>query len=88
MLCSEQRWKSLPEHVRQAMMQAEREAREYQRVEYLKEDADTVRLLREKGVTFTSPDPAPFREIARNRVYPAVITDNAQKALTEEIAKL
>ena len=39
------------------MIQAEREAREYQRVEYLKEDADTVRLLREKGVAFTSPGP-------------------------------
>ena len=88
LLCSEQRWKSLPEHVRQAMIQAERDTREYQRVEYLKEDADTVRLLREKGVAFTSPDAAPFREVAHTRVYPAVITDNAQKALTEEIAKM
>ena len=62
--------------------------REFQRVEYLKEDADTVRLLREKGVAFTTPDPAPFREIARRRCYPLVLTDAPQKALTEEIAKL
>ena len=88
LLVSEQRWKTLPESARQAMLQAERDSREFQRVEYLKEEADTVRLLREKGVAFTSPDPAPFREIARSQVYPLVLTEAPQKALAEEIAKL
>jgi len=88
LIASEQRWKTLPESARQAMLQAEREAREYQRAEYLKQEAETVRLLREKGSSFTTPDPAPFREIARTQLYPLVLTDASHKALAEEIAKL
>jgi tripartite ATP-independent transporter DctP family solute receptor len=88
LLMSEQRWKNLPESARQAMLQAERDSREYQRVEYLKEEAETVRQLKEKGVAFTSPDPAPFREIARTQVHPLVLTEASHKALAEEIAKL
>ena len=88
LLVSEQRWKTLSEGTRQAMLQAERESREYQRVEYLKEEAETVRLLKEKGLAFTSPDLAPFRAIARNQVHPLVLTEASNKALAEEIAKL
>jgi TRAP-type transport system periplasmic protein len=88
LLVSEQRWKALPESARQAMVQAERDCREFQRVEYLKEEADTVRSLKEKGVAFTSPDPAPFREIAHSQIHPLVLTEPSHKALAEEIAKL
>lgn len=88
LLVSEQRWQTLPESARQAMLQAERDCRDFQRAEYLKEEAATVQALKEKGVAFTSPDLAPFREIAHKQIHPLVLTEPAQKALAEEIAKL
>ncbi len=88
LLVSDQRWKTLPESARQAMIQAGRESQEYERVEFLKLETETVRLLKEKGMSFTSPDPAPFREIARSQVHPLVLTEPSHKALAEEIATL
>jgi tripartite ATP-independent transporter DctP family solute receptor len=88
LLVSEQRWKTLSDRTRQALVQAEREVREFQHVEYLKDDETTHRLLRERGLSFTTPDPTPFRELARSQVYPLVVTDATQKALLEEITKL
>jgi len=88
LLVSEQRWKTLPESARQAMLQAERDARDFQRAAFLKQEAETVQVLKEKGMAFTSPDLAPFREIARSQLHPLVLTDASHKALAEEIAKL
>jgi tripartite ATP-independent transporter DctP family solute receptor len=88
LLVSEQRWKTLSERTRQALVQAEREVREFQHVEYLKDDTNTHQLLRDRGLSFTTPDPTPFRELARSQVYPLVVTDATQKALLDEITKL
>ena len=41
-----------------------------------------------EGLSFTTPDPTPFRELARSQVYPLVVTDATQKALLDEIIKL
>jgi len=88
LLVSEQRWRTLPESARQAMHQAERDSRDFQRAAFLKQEEETIRVLKEKGMSFTTPDLAPFREIARSQVHPLVITEASQKALAEEIAKL
>ena len=87
-LVSEQRWKTLPPPVQQAIVTAEKEARDFQREEYRKEDAGAIKLLQEKGVTFSQPDTAAIRKIAIERVYPKVVTSDLQKnllAATQEV---
>lgn len=87
-LVSEQRWKTLSPDVQQALMRAAKEANQFQRQEYLKDAETIVKLLKEKGVTFTTPDNASFQEVTKSQVYPKVVREPEQKALLEEVLKI
>jgi TRAP-type transport system periplasmic protein len=87
-IVSENRWKALPEDVRQALVTAEKEAREFQRQGFAQEDADVIKLLKEKGMIFSTPDKAPFIAIAKEKVYPKHVTDALQKSILEEALKI
>ena len=84
-LVSEQRWKSLSPAIKDAIIRAEKEARDFQRLEYQKEDAGAIKQLQDKGVTFAQPDTSAIRKIAVERVYPKVITSDLQKSLLAEV---
>ena len=47
-----------------------------------------VAKLKEKGIVFTTPDLAPFRDVAKRAVHQKLVTDPAQKAILAEVEKL
>jgi TRAP-type transport system periplasmic protein len=88
MMMSEQRWKTLSPDVQQAILTAARESADVQQKAYQDEANAMVVKLKEKGLVFTNPDLAPFRDIARRAVHQKLVTDPAQKAILDEIEKL
>ncbi len=80
-LVSEARWTKLTQLQRDAIIKAEKEARDFQRAEYQKEDAGAIAALKDKGVSFAAPDVTAIRKIAIEKVYPKVITSDLQKSL-------
>jgi tripartite ATP-independent transporter DctP family solute receptor len=87
-MMSEQRWKTLSPEVQQALVQAAMESAEIQQKAYQQEADAMVVKLKEKGITFTTPDLAPFRDVAKKAVHQKLVTDPAQKAILAEIEKL
>jgi tripartite ATP-independent transporter DctP family solute receptor len=87
-MISEQRWKTLSPDVQQALVTAARESADVQQKAYQEEASAMVAKLKEKGIVFTSPDLAPFRDVARKAVHQKLVTDPAQKAILDEIEKL
>jgi len=88
MLISEQKWATLSPDVQQALMTAATESATVQQQAYAAEAESIVKLLKEKGVTFNTPDLAPFRETAKREVHAKMVTDPAEKALLEEVLGL
>ncbi len=82
---SEQKWKTLPANVQQILTQAGKEAAAYEREEWKKQDAQVVKDLKEKGMTVNTIDKAPLQQIAQTKVFPALVTDPAQKALLDQV---
>nr|MBA2447268.1 hypothetical protein [Chloroflexota bacterium] len=85
---SEQKWATLSPDVQQALMTAATESATVQQQAYAAEAESIVKLLKEKGVTFNTPDLAPFRETAKREVHAKMVTDPAEKALLEEVLGL
>lgn len=87
-MMSEQRWKTLSPEIQQALTKAAIESAEVQQKAYQVEADAMVAKLKEKGITFTTPDLAPFRDVAKKAVHQKLVTDPAQKAILAEIEKL
>lgn len=87
-MMSEQRWKTLSPEIQQALTKAATESAEVQQKAYQEEADAMVAKLKEKGITFTTPDLAPFRDVAKKAVHQRLVTDPAQKAILAEIEKL
>ena len=87
-MMSEQRWKTLSPEIQQAVTKAAMESAEVQQKAYQVEADAMVAKLKEKGITFTTPDLAPFRDVAKKAVHQKLVTDPAQKAILAEIEKL
>jgi tripartite ATP-independent transporter DctP family solute receptor len=87
-MISEQRWKTLPPDVQQALVTAARESADVQQQAYQAEADAMVVKLKEKGIVFTTPDLAPFRDVAKRAVHQKLVTDPAQKAILAEVEKL
>jgi TRAP-type transport system periplasmic protein len=88
MLISEQKWATLSPDVQQALMTAAKEAATVQHQAYQEEAEGIVKLLKDKGVTFNTPDLTPFRETAKREVHAKMVTDPAEKALLEDVLGL
>jgi len=82
---SEQKWKTLPDDVKQVLTRVGKEAVEYQRQEWKKQDADVVNKLKEKGLTIDTIDKGRLQGIAKTQVFSKLVTDPAQKALLDEV---
>jgi tripartite ATP-independent transporter DctP family solute receptor len=87
-MMSEQKWKTLSPEIRQALVKAAMESADVQQKAYQQEADAMVAKLKEKGITFTTPDLAPFRDVAKKAVHQKLVTDPAQKAILAEIEKL
>jgi TRAP-type transport system periplasmic protein len=87
-MMSEQRWKTLSPEIQQALVKAAIESADVQQKAYQQEADAMVAKLKEKGITFTTPDLAPFRDVAKKAVHQKLVTDPAQKAILAEIEKL
>jgi tripartite ATP-independent transporter DctP family solute receptor len=88
MMMSEQRWKTLTPEIQAALVKAAIESADVQQKAYQEEADAMVAKLKEKGITFTTPDLAPFRDVAKKAVHQKLVTDPAQKAILAEIEKL
>jgi tripartite ATP-independent transporter DctP family solute receptor len=88
MMMSEQRWKTLTPEIQAALVKAAMESADVQQKAYQEEADAMVAKLKEKGITFTTPDLAPFRDVAKKAVHQKLVTDPAQKAILAEIEKL
>jgi tripartite ATP-independent transporter DctP family solute receptor len=88
MMMSEQRWKTLTPEIQAALVKAAIESADIQQKAYQEEADAMVAKLKEKGITFTTPDLAPFRDVAKKAVHQKLVTDPAQKAILAEIEKL
>jgi tripartite ATP-independent transporter DctP family solute receptor len=87
-MMSEQKWKTLSPEIQQALVKAAMESADVQQKAYQQEADAMVAKLKEKGITFTTPDLAPFRDVAKKAVHQKLVTDPAQKAILAEIEKL
>jgi TRAP-type transport system periplasmic protein len=87
-MMSEQRWKTLSPEIQQALTKAALESADVQQKAYQEEADAMVAKLKEKGITFTTPDLAPFRDVAKKAVHQKLVTDPAQKSILAEIEKL
>ena len=87
-MMSEQKWKTLTPEIQQALVKAAMESADVQQKAYQQEADAMVAKLKEKGITFTTPDLAPFRDVAKKAVHQKLVTDPAQKTILAEIEKL
>jgi len=87
-MISEQKWKTLSPEIQQALVKAAMESADVQQKAYQQEADAMVAKLKEKGITFTTPDLAPFRDVAKKAVHQKLVTDPTQKAILAEIEKL
>lgn len=87
-MMSEQKWKTLSPEIQQALVKAALESADVQQKAYQQEADAMVAKLKEKGITFTTPDLAPFRDVAKKAVHQKLVTDPTQKAILAEIEKL
>jgi TRAP-type transport system periplasmic protein len=87
-MMSEQKWKTLSPEIQQALVKAAMESADVQQKAYQQEADAMVAKLKEKGITFTTPDLAPFRDVAKRAVHQKLVTDPAQKTILAEIEKL
>ena len=87
-MMSEQKWKTLSPEIQQALVKAAMESADVQQKAYQQEADAMVAKLKEKGITFTTPDLAPFRDVAKKAVHQKLVTDPAQKTIMAEIEKL
>jgi TRAP-type transport system periplasmic protein len=87
-MISEQKWKTLSPEIQQALVKAALESADVQQKAYQQEADAMVAKLKEKGITFTTPDLAPFRDVAKKAVHQKLVTDPAQKTILAEIEKL
>jgi TRAP-type transport system periplasmic protein len=87
-MMSEQKWKSLSPEIQQALVKAAMESADVQQKAYQQEADAMVAKLKEKGITFTTPDLAPFRDVAKKAVHQKLVTDPVQKTILAEIEKL
>jgi tripartite ATP-independent transporter DctP family solute receptor len=87
-MISEQKWKTLSPEIQQALVKAALESADVQQKAYQQEADAMVAKLKEKGITFTTPDLAPFRDVAKKAVHQKLVTDPTQKAILAEIEKL
>jgi tripartite ATP-independent transporter DctP family solute receptor len=63
-------WNSLTKQQQEIILQIGKEASDRNRATMEKTDADGKALLEKRGMQVTTPDLAPFREIAKAKVYP------------------
>jgi len=81
-------WDKLPASAQKAVVDCNRTATDFQRVQHLA-DAERIdkALQSEKKIEFTKPDPAPFRAAAQV-VHEKLVTANDQKALLQQVRDL
>ncbi len=75
----EQRFQSLPEDVRTALLETVREGVPFQHDAYAESDEKAFEFLKEEGVNITKLDPAPFREASQSVHEKYVDTESKQK---------
>jgi tripartite ATP-independent transporter DctP family solute receptor len=85
---SDAKWKTLPANVQQILTQVGKEAAAYELEEWKKQDADVINQLKGKGLTIDTIDKAPLQDIAKNQVFPTLVTDSAQKSLLNEVLNM
>jgi tripartite ATP-independent transporter DctP family solute receptor len=88
LLMSEKRWQSLPQSAQQVLVTAEKETRDFQFKDFLKDETDVVGRLKDKGVIFTNIDLTKWAADSRSQVYPKLVTDQTQKTVLEEVLKV
>lgn len=76
----------LPENIRTALMEAGKEAAEWQRVYVEEQEQPLIDKLKEAGANITQPDPAPFREASRP-LYDSQLTTDGQQALLKALTE-
>ena len=84
LLMSDERFQSLPADVQTLLKEAALESALYERRLYAESDNSLLDSLKQRGVSVTYPDPAPFRE-ASMVVYDEFITSDEDRALLEAI---
>ncbi|MDQ3553248.1 MAG: TRAP transporter substrate-binding protein [Chloroflexota bacterium] len=86
---SESVWQELPADIQAVITSCDAEATEQQITEHIADATRIDELLQdEHGIEYTQPDLEPLRAVARDTVYPALITDEAQQALLQEVIDL
>lgn len=76
----------LPENIQTALMDAGKEAADWQRVYVEEQEQPLIDKLEQAGANITRPDPAPFRE-ASKPLYDSQLTTDGQKALLNALAE-
>ncbi len=86
---SEATWDKLPADAQAVVVECDREATEFQVTTQLADAKRIDDLLQEvEGLEFTQPDLAPFRTVAKEQVYPKLVTADDQKALLQQVIDL
>jgi len=88
LLMSEKRWQSLPQSAQQVLVAAEKETRDFQFKDFLKDETEVVGRLKDKGVTFTNIDLTKWAADSRSQVHVKLVTDQTQKTVLEELLKV
>lgn len=83
---SERKFQKLSEAQQEALLAAGRKAGRDQQADWKATDASLLDVLRESGVTVTTPEAAPFRAVAK-RVYDEFLTTDGQKKLLQLITE-
>tara|TARA_R100000750_G_scaffold27399_2_gene17512 strand:- start:797 stop:1783 length:987 start_codon:yes stop_codon:yes gene_type:complete len=83
---SERKFQKLSEVQQAALLEAGRKAGQDQQADWKATDASLLDVLKENGVTVTTPDAAPFRAAAQE-VYDEFLASDAQKQLLLLITK-
>ena len=77
---------ALPENIQTALMEAGREAAEWERSYVEDQEQPLIDKFKEAGATITQPDPAPFRA-ASVPLYESQLTTDGQKALLKAMTE-
>lgn len=84
MMMSESRFQSLPENLRQVLLEAAAESAIAERRAYAESDVSRLENLKRADVTITHPDPAAFREAA-GPVYDEFVKSAGERRMLEAI---
>ncbi len=64
-IVSEHVWKTLPENVRQAMIESAKDAAEFQTAKFVEQEAELVETFKKEGLEINTPPLEPFRQACK-----------------------